>query len=458
MGTASPRVPTEISEPGRRAGRPGRRHGIAPPTRLAATARPNYGTLDLPGRSAAGPSGGLTLDAALERLLRENLDLRARAYELSMARADELTASLRANPIFYADSQLVPYGAYSRARPGGQTQYDVNVSCPVDLSGKRRARIAVACRAQRVLEAQFQDAVRQQIDNLYTAWVDVLAAREDVRYSRAGLAGLETLAARLQRQRAQGLVSPVDVLRVQLQRDNAALASIETEEAYRTAKRELVPLLRLAPTEAEAIEPSGQLRDRGTDPPGIVELLRIAVAERPDLVAYRLGVGRAEADVELARAERFQDVYVLYQPYTFQDNAPFGSKSVHSWALGVTVPLPVSNRNQGNIERARLNVAQTRTELEALELRIAGEVRQAEREYAFSLRAVDEIERTLLPTARQVLSETNELLGLGEVGFVEFLNARREHNEIVRQYRDAAIRHRRAALALNTAVGRRILP
>ena len=82
-----------------------------------------------------------------------------------MAEADILTASLRANPILYSDVQLVPYGTFSPNRPGGQTQYDLNVTYPFDLTGKRQARTLVATRAKRVIQAQYQDAVRLQIDN-----------------------------------------------------------------------------------------------------------------------------------------------------------------------------------------------------------------------------------------------------------------------------------------------------
>ena len=73
---------------------------------------------------------------------------------------------------------------------------------------------------------------------------------------------------------------------------------------------------------------------------------------------------------------------MLYQPYTFQDNSPSGTKSPTSWALGVTVPLPIYNRNQGGIVRARLNVDQTTNEVAAMERRVAAEVRDAERRYA----------------------------------------------------------------------------
>ena len=78
------------------------------------------------------------------------------------------------------------------------------------------------------------------------------------------------------------------------------------------------------------------------------------------MTAYRLGITAAQANVGLQRANRFSDAYVLFQPYTYQNNAPYGKQSGTSWAVGITVPLPVYNRNQGNIERAKINVYQIR--------------------------------------------------------------------------------------------------
>ncbi len=123
--------------------------------------------------------------------MRQNLDLRAKQLEIPQARADVLTASLRANPLFYADSQLVPYGSDSVRRPDGPTQYDVNISHPIDYSHKRLARMAYAARALEVMEAQYQNEVRLAIQNLYIAYVDVLAARETVRYLQTSIKGLE---------------------------------------------------------------------------------------------------------------------------------------------------------------------------------------------------------------------------------------------------------------------------
>ncbi len=165
---------------------------ISTPARLPSSPLSPNGSLAIPpGVEDIGPPDGLTLDQAIERLIRSNLDLYSKSFELPQADADLLTAGLRANPVLYTDVQNVPYGSFTTKRPGGQTQYDINVSYPLDLTHKRRARTLVAFRAKRVLEAQFQDAVRLAIDNLYTEFVDVLATRETVREARKGVADLE---------------------------------------------------------------------------------------------------------------------------------------------------------------------------------------------------------------------------------------------------------------------------
>src|SRR6516164_2215952 len=114
-----------------------------------------------------------------------------------MARADTLQASLRSNPIFYQDGQLLQYRGtstqFTRAAPGGPSQVDTNITYPLDVSHKRQARTAVAGRAEKVLEAQYQDAVRNRIDDVYGAYVTALGARQTVRYALESVNGYEQL-------------------------------------------------------------------------------------------------------------------------------------------------------------------------------------------------------------------------------------------------------------------------
>jgi cobalt-zinc-cadmium efflux system outer membrane protein len=202
----------------------------------------------------------------------------------------------------------------------------------------------------------------------------------------------------------------------------------------------------------------GTIRDQAPPPPGFDELNRLALENRPDLVAYRLGIARAEADVRLAQANRFADVYVLAQPYTLQNNQPYGLKSPISWALGVTVPVPVYNRNQGAIARAKLNVTQTQLQLQTLQRQVETDVENALREYEVTREAVRQVRDELLPSAQQVRDDAYKLYVGGEVNSVTYLNAQRDYNDTVKQYLDTAVRHRRSMLGLNTAVGFRVLP
>jgi cobalt-zinc-cadmium efflux system outer membrane protein len=426
--------------------------GIARPATLRVGETPSYGPLEVPrGAEDEGPPGGLTLDQAIERLIHANLDLKARFHEIPKAEADVLTAGLRANPLLFFDAQRVPYGGGGRSNQPVGTEYDLNINHPLDLNGKRRARLDVACRAKRVLEAQFQDAVRVEIDNLYTAFVGVLGERETVRFARASVVGLRQVLETTRAQLANQAIAESDYLQVKNQLEAAEIGLLDAEETLLDAKRTLGGLLGVPPDQAERIEINGTVRDRVPPPPPIDELVQIALTSRPDLASFRLGIARAEADVRLAKAGRFQDVYLLYQPYTYEGG-------VRSWALGATVPLPVYNRNQGLIRRAEVNVSQVRTELAALQQRVVIEVRKAEHEYTLTRAAVERIERGLLPDALRVRDTVLRQFQLGDVDAVALLNAQRAYNDIVRQYRDTLVRHRRSMLRLNTAVGNRILP
>src|SRR5262249_40629194 len=134
-------IPTSVSTPGGGLGPTALQRPItAPqPEPVTPTTQPFYGTLDLTSEEQEESPDGLTLDAAVELTMKRNIDLHAKYHEIPMARADTLQASLRANPVFYQDGQLLQYKGepFSRARPGGPQQFDTNITYPLDLSQKR---------------------------------------------------------------------------------------------------------------------------------------------------------------------------------------------------------------------------------------------------------------------------------------------------------------------------------
>ena len=405
-----------------------------------------------------GPADGITLDEAIDRMMAANLDIRALRHELPQADADIITAGLRTNPLLYMDTQFIPYGSFNDARPGGPTQYDVNITYPIDVSRKRQARVVVARMARSALEAQFQDVVRRQIDNLYRAFVSLQAARIALVSADAGLRQHEAMLARSRRTLPPAAAETAETLHRQAYAvEQATLARIDAEEAFADAQESLAVILN------EPVETTTRLQARGTlrgpaPPPPLDELTRIALESRPDLRSQRLGVSRANAEVALQRANRFDDVYLFYDPFTYQDNRPVNRASSRSWAVGLTFALPIYNRNQGNIARATSNVQQTRNELSSLERRVVSEVRLAEREYQASRRALEQIERTMLPLAQESLRRHAREFAAGDLDIDDYQSRLDEAAEIANTHRDALVRHRRAMLDLNTAVGMRIMP
>ncbi len=458
MGLAPPGVLSAAAAgPQGIAGRPDST-GIAPPAALPIRDAPRYGPMEVPRQGDEGPADGLTLDQAIDRVVHASYGLRTKFQEIPQAEADILSAGLRANPLIFASADGVPYGKYT-PQSQGNTGYGITWVQPLDVNRKRLARLDVAQRARMVLQAQYQDAVRLEIDNLYTAYVDVLGARETVRSIEASLAVLDRTLQSIEEQHRKGELPETAVDDAAVQRDTAAVARDQALAALRQARRTLAMVLAIPPAQADQLEVRGPIRDEAPPPPPVEELARLALCTRPDLVAYRLGVGRAEADLRLARANRFEDVFVLYTPYAFQaNNYDPNLRGTTSWSLGVLASLPLVNRNQGNIARAQGKINQTRIQLNGMEQQAIAEVERAALEYDSTLATVRQIERTILPRARRSRDARYRLFAAGQENLITYLGAQRAYQDVVRQYLDALIVHRRSMLRLNTAVGRRILP
>ena len=418
---------------------------------------PAYGDLDLPDEME-GPNDGMTIDSAIELLIKQNLDLEAQRLEIPMADADLLTANLRANPVFYADTQLIPYGHYSFLRPGGPPQSDININYPLDVSFKRTARTHSARAARKVTEAQLQDAIRNSIDNLYTVYVDAVAAALTVKFSETYAKGTHQLLDRTERLFKGGQVKQADVLAIRAKLEIAELQVREAKQAKIKANRALALMLNKPLSDADKLEVRdtiGQLRDV---PLSREDLIAKALAGRPDLFAIKMGVIRANADVRLAKANAYPDVYLLYQPYTFQNNTYLGVPSAYSWTLGLTATVPLYNRNQGNITRAKINVSQTQLQASSQERQVVSDVLDATQELEQSYISVLEFRREIIPASAKMRDAAKTLYLQGEYSVSDFLEAQLAFNDVVKQYRDSMVRHRRAILDLNTAVGERLLP
>jgi cobalt-zinc-cadmium efflux system outer membrane protein len=397
----------------------------------------------------------MTLDAAIVMVAEQNLALRAKFQEIPKATADVLTAGLRGNPLVFGSVDDAPYGQYSPTKPG-DVGYGVTIIQPVDINRKRAYRVIAAQRARDVLQAQYQDAVRLEIETLYVRYVDVLAARENLRYVDASLAGLADVRGAIEQLVRGQEVSTLDLDRILVQIDSADVARLDAIAGLEKAKQNLAALLMLPSPEVAPLEIRGSIQSDATALADVDQLLELAQMNRPDLRAYQLGVGRASAEVDLAVKERYPDVFVLYTPWGIKDNTASGGQNTSSWGVSGMASIPIFNRNQGNIRRAELNVGQTRMEWAHLSRQIESEVRQAYRDYQLAAEKVKRLDASILPRAKTIRDKTLTQLRGGQVDTLAYLQSQRDYVEVVRQYRDALVDLRRAALHVNTVVGVRL--
>ena len=429
---------------------------LTTPPRINPADLPAGGPLERPQSDEEGPPEGLTLDTAIAMVADQNLSLRAKFQEIPKATADVLTAGLRGNPLVFASADEVPYGRYSGVRPG-EVGYGVTIIQPVDINRKRVYRVIVAERAREVVQAQYQDAVRLEIENLHSRFVDVLAAREVVRYVEASLVGLREVRSTVEQLVKGQEISTLEVDRVAVQVDAAELAYEEAVAALDRAKQNLAAMLMVPAPDVIPLDIRGSIRTDDAGLPDVDQLLELANANRPDLRAYQLGVRRAAADVDLAVKERYPDIFVLYTPWGVKDNTATGGQNLPAWGLSAMATVPIFNRNQGNIRRAELTVSQTKLEWQHLTRQVEAEVRQAFREYQMTSDKVKRLDATILPRAKTIRDKTLVQLRGGQVDTLAYLQSQRDYVEVVRQYRDALIALRRAALHINTVVGIRLV-
>ena len=124
---------------------------------------------------------------------------------------------------------------------------------------------------------------------------------------------------------------------------------------------------------------------------------------------------------------------------------------------GLLVSVPDSDHHRGRIARAEHNVTQSRIELAQAESQVVLDVRLAHLEYTHSLAARRRLKDEVLPAVQEIRERALKLFQDGEADIHEYKSRQTDYNEVVQIYLKAAIRHRRAALALNTAVGKSVI-
>lgn len=407
------------------------------PSVWAQTAAPSPfgGSADRSAGAAQAPTlPVLTLDEAIGLALQANPDLAAVRREVDAAAALRQQAGLLLNP-------TVSYGLEDVRR--GLWTSSVTVTQPFELGGKRAARIRAADEATTVAQADVRLRTVELRAAVIQLYFDVLAAQQRERLALRSVE-LAQRAVNVSSRRVQaGRVSPVEETRARVAEAAARVEHSQASTDLDTARQRLAALFgELAPRFSVA---AGEVDDVALPPEPIDVAGRLGNA--PELVRARAEIERREALAALARTQRIPDLAIN------AGNVSIPEARVRATVVGVSVIVPLFNRNQGNILEAAVRTEQARQQLAAAELRLRSEALQAQQRLAAARSQAASVRDEILPGARVALDAATLGFELGRFSFLDVLDAQRTlfaaQGQLVRTVADAY----RAAADLERLVG-----
>jgi len=190
-----------------------------------------------------------------------------------------------------------------------------------------------------------------------------------------------------------------------------------------------------------------------------------ALLSRPDLLALEQAAAKADLDRRLAVAQVWDDFNLSLSlssqgPVDANPNVP-GSSAVpagYSWDGAVAIPLPLFNRNQGNIHKAELTKAQAQKQVESLQLSIRQEIGDEMERLKVDLNLIVDYENSQIKNARQVRDSQQTLFGTGYIALLDYFDAMEAYDSVLSSYYDTLGDYRKTAAELNASVGTEVMP
>lgn len=443
------------------------------------------------------PSGAsiprkLTLAQAEQLLLERNLSVLAAKYQVSANRAAKLIASFKPNPTLTLGAEQFPiYSPLSGSFPrffktnsdaGANPVYTVRYDYLVERGGKRELRTELAESQLQASEAQMLDAARLQLYQLRQAFTSATLARENLLLAEAtnqqyeqtikltaakvengDLAGIELYraqAAALQYQQAiqqarttyeQATRDILNILGARAEDVQAAQVADGETERQRDGETEVVkasftPDSRTAQRLGdELLEVDFNLDDQpiGQAPE---ELRRIALAERPDVIAAHRLYDAALKGTFLARAQRVRDVSV----------GSFVQRVGSDVAVGANVSIPLFTHNKGfaAISQAEAQKDAAAALMRQVELQAVTDVEKAYLAYRSARRTLDIYNSTTLERAGKLKAIATVSYKEGASNLLELLDAQRTYNQTINSYNQARADYQMALWQLEQAIGK----
>ena len=310
--------------------------------------------LTLPARAQTSAPVRISLDEAIQMTLQHNHNLLAARTTIQQSEADEKTANLRPNPSLFADWEYLPLGSPARQNPsvyGGQSigdylhnnsEADIGLSYLIERGKKRQHRLQAARDITAQTRSLVTDNERALTFNVASLFVSVQLAESTLELADTDLKSFQKTVELGELRYNKGAISEDDFLKIKLQLLQFETDHQQAELAKVQALSDLRQLLGY-----ESVAPDYDVTGVFDYQPlkGNLEDFQLkALQNRPDLRAARQGVTAARSQYEVQKTIAKPDV-------TVQGNYSHVN-AINAVTFYGSIPLPIFNRNQGQIEQA----------------------------------------------------------------------------------------------------------
>jgi cobalt-zinc-cadmium efflux system outer membrane protein len=377
--------------------------------------------------ASAQATRSLTLAEAKRVAFERNWDLLAARKGVDLAQAQRMVAKEFPNPTLSPSVQKINVDNHPASTSEGngfwERNYDtiIAVNQLFEIGGKRKARQTSAKAGLEQAQAQMWDARRTLNLAVTKAYVAALLAEENATILATSAASMRKESEIAQLRFKSGDISRADKSQIEITTDRFALDAATAQSTAKTARIAVEVLM------AER-HPTGDWKPTDT-----LESLSIFSfpdgpdkfgVTRPDVIAAEAAVKKAEADLKLQKAMRIPDPTVLGQ---YEHEPPDQPNTV---GFGLSFPLPLWNRNRGNIKAAEATRDQAQMQLEKLRDSVFAEIATAQTVYEDAAQRWKQYENNIRDKSKDVLGTIEFSYRKGGSSLLELLVAERNDNDI----------------------------
>ena len=389
------------------------------------------------------PTGDITLRQALALALMHNPELKAFSWDVRASQARQLQASLWPNPALEVEVEEV--GGTGQRSGFDVAETTIQLSQLIELGDKRGKRTRLASLEKELAGSDYEAKRLDVFTEVTKAFIEVLAAQNRLGLTEELLHLSEELVDTVTKRVEAGKDSP-------LEKTKAAVALSNIKIRYQKAVRNLeFARKQLASTWAGKgpvfKSVAGRLDpDSLSQIPPIDELVDL-VAQNPDITRWSLEIEQKKAALELEKAKAISDVTLnggLRRFNETDDNAI---------VFGVSIPLPISDRNQAGKLEAAYNLAGAREKQRAAHIRIQMELAGAYRALSTAYTEAAELDKNVLRGAESVFEASKTGYTQGKLDYLNVLDAQRTLFKAKAQYIDALASYHTAKADVERLIG-----